>query len=256
MDLFDLTGKTAVITGSSRGIGRAIAEQMAAAGAKVVISSRKAGPCEEVAAAINQAGGKAVSIPCHVGEKAQLQALIERTRAELGPVDILVCNAAVNPYYGPLLDVPDEAYDKTMNSNVRSNLWLMQLVLPEMAKRKDGVVIIISSIAGLRGSPMLGVYAISKAADLQLCRNLAVEWGRHNIRINCIAPGLIKTDFARALWEDPVVLEQSVSHAPLRRIGEPIEIAGTAVFLASKAGSFITGQAIVVDGGVTIAGRL
>jgi len=256
MDLFDLTGKTAVITGSSRGIGRAIAEQMAAAGAKVVISSRKAGPCEEVAAAINQAGGKAVSIPCHVGEKAQLQALIERTRAELGPVDILVCNAAVNPYYGPLLDVPDEAYDKTMNSNVRSNLWLMQLVLPEMAKRKDGVVIIISSIAGLRGSPMLGVYAISKAADLQLCRNLAVEWGRHNIRINCIAPGLIKTDFARALWEDPVVLEQSVSHAPLRRIGEPVEIAGTAVFLASKAGSFITGQAIVVDGGVTIAGRL
>ena len=256
MDLFDLTGKTAVITGSSRGIGRAIAEQMAAAGAKVVISSRKAGPCEEVAAAINQAGGKAVSIPCHVGEKAQLQALIERTRAELGPVDILVCNAAVNPYYGPLLDVPDEAYDKTMNSNVRSNLWLMQLVLPEMAKRKDGVVIIISSIAGLRGSPMLGAYAISKAADLQLCRNLAVEWGQHNIRINCIVPGLVKTDFARALWEDPVVLEQSVSHAPLRRIGEPIEIAGAAVFLASKAGRFVTGQAIVVDGGVTIAGRL
>jgi NAD(P)-dependent dehydrogenase (short-subunit alcohol dehydrogenase family) len=256
MDLFDLTGKTAVITGSSRGIGRAIAEQMAAAGAQVVISSRKAGPCEEVAAAINQAGGKAVSIPCHVGEKAQLQALIERTRAELGPVDILVCNAAVNPYYGPLLDVPDEAYDKTMNSNVRSNLWLMQLVLPEMAKRKDGVVIIISSIAGLRGSPMLGAYAISKAADLQLCRNLAVEWGQHNIRINCIVPGLVKTDFARALWEDPVVLEQAVSNAPLRRIGEPIEIAGAAVFLASKAGTFVTGQAIVVDGGVTIAGRV
>jgi len=256
MDLFDLTGKTAVITGSSRGIGRAIAEQMAAAGAKVVISSRKAGPCEEVAAGINATGGKAVSIPCHVGEKAQLQALIERTRAELGPVDILVCNAAVNPYYGPLLDVPDEAYDKTMNSNVRSNLWLMQLVLPEMAKRKDGVVMIISSIAGLRGSPMLGAYAISKAADLQLCRNLAVEWGQHNVRINCIVPGLVKTDFARALWEDPVVLEQAVSNAPLKRIGQPIEIAGAAVFLASEAGTFVTGQTIVVDGGVTIAGRL
>jgi len=256
MDLFDLTGKTAVITGSSRGIGRAIAEQMAAAGAKVVISSRKAGPCEEVAAGINAAGGKAVSIPCNVGDKAQLQALIQRTRAELGPVDILVCNAAVNPYYGPLLDIPDDAYDKTMSSNVRSNLWLMQLVLPEMAKRKDGVVIIISSIAGLRGSPMLGAYAISKAADLQLCRNLAVEWGQHNIRINCIVPGLVKTDFARALWEDPVVLEQAVSNAPLRRIGEPIEIAGAAVFLASKAGTFVTGQAIVVDGGVTIAGRV
>jgi NAD(P)-dependent dehydrogenase (short-subunit alcohol dehydrogenase family) len=256
MDLFDLTGKTAVITGSSRGIGRAIAEQMAEAGANVVISSRKAGPCEEVAAGIIKAGGSALSIPCNVGDKAQLQALIARTREHFGQVDILVCNAAVNPYYGPLLDVTDEAYDKTMSSNVRSNLWLMQLVMPEMAERKDGVVIIISSIAGLRGSPMLGVYAISKAADLQLCRNLAVEWGRHNIRINCIAPGLIKTDFARALWEDPVVLQQSVSHAPLRRIGEPIEIAGTAVFLASKAGSFITGQAIVVDGGVTIAGRL
>ena len=256
MDLFDLTGKTAVITGSSRGIGRAIAEQMAAAGARVVISSRKAGPCEEVAAAINKAGGKAVSIPCNVGDKAQLQALIERTRAEVGPVDILVCNAAVNPYYGPLLDIPDDAYDKTMSSNVRSNLWLMQLVLPEMAKRRDGAVIIISSIAGLRGSPMLGAYAISKAADLQLCRNLAVEWGQHNIRINCIVPGLVKTDFARALWEDPVVLEQAVSNAPLKRIGQPIEIAGAAVFLASKAGNFVTGQAIVVDGGVTIAGRV
>ena len=256
MDIFDLTGKTAVITGSSRGIGRAIAEQMAAAGARAVISSRKAGPCEEVAAAINKAGGKAVSIPCNVGDKAQLQALIERTRAEVGPVDILVCNAAVNPYYGPLLDIPDDAYDRTMSSNVRSNLWLMQLVLPEMAKRRDGVVIIISSIAGLRGSPMLGAYAISKAADLQLCRNLAVEWGQHNIRINCIVPGLVKTDFARALWEDPVVLEQAVSNAPLKRIGQPIEIAGAAVFLASKAGNFVTGQAIVVDGGVTIAGRV
>jgi NAD(P)-dependent dehydrogenase (short-subunit alcohol dehydrogenase family) len=256
MDLFDLTGKTAVITGSSRGIGRAIAEQMAQAGANVVISSRKAQACEEVAAAINAAGGKAVSIPCNVGDKAQLQALIARTREHFGPVDILVCNAAVNPYYGPLLDVTDEAYDKTMNSNVRSNLWLMQLVMPEMAERKDGVVTIISSIAGLRGSPMLGVYAISKAADLQLCRNLAVEWGQHNIRVNCIVPGLVKTDFARALWEDPLVLEQSVSTAPLKRIGQPIEIAGAAVFLASRAGSFVTGQAIVVDGGVTIAGRL
>ena len=256
MDLFDLTGKTAVITGSSRGIGRAIAEQMAEAGANVVISSRKQGPCEEVAAGIIRAGGQALSIPCNVGDKVQLQALISGTRKHFGQVDILVCNAAVNPYYGPLLEVSDEAYDKTMSSNVRSNLWLMQLVLPEMAERRDGVVIIVSSIAGLRGSPMLGVYAISKAADLQLCRNLAVEWGRHNIRINCIAPGLVKTDFARALWEDPVVLEQAVSHAPLKRIGQPVEIAGAAVFLASKAGSFVTGQALVVDGGVTIAGRL
>jgi NAD(P)-dependent dehydrogenase (short-subunit alcohol dehydrogenase family) len=256
MNLFDLTGKTAVITGSSRGIGRAIAEQMAAAGASVVISSRKAGACEEVAAAIVQAGGKAVSIPCHVGDKAQLEALIQRTRETFGPVDILVCNAAVNPYYGPLTDITDEAYDRTMNSNVRSSLWLAKLVLPEMAARKDGVMLIVSSIAGLRGSTMLGAYAISKAADLQLCRNLASEWGRHNIRVNCIVPGLVKTDFARTLWENEELLQQTLKSTPLRRIGDPIDIAGAAVFLASAAGKFVTGQGIVIDGGVTIAGRL
>ena len=254
MDLFDLTGKTAVITGSSRGIGRAIAEQMARAGANVVISSRKAGPCEAVAAAIIKAGGSALSIPCNVSDKAQLQALIARTREHFGQVDILVCNAAVNPYYGPLLEVSDEAYDKTMSSNVRSNLWLMQMVLPEMAERKDGVVIIISSIAGIRGSPMLGVYAISKAADLQLCRNLAVEWGQYNIRINCIAPGVIRTHFARALWADPQRAAALARRYPLRRLGEPDDVAGIAVMLASRAGNFITGQTLVVDGGGLIGG--
>ena len=256
MKLFDLTGKTAVVTGSSRGIGRAIAEQMAAAGAKVVISSRKAAPCEEVVASITAAGGKAISIPAHVGDFGQLEALVKRTREAFGPIDIMVCNAAVNPYYGPLAEIPDEAYDRTMNSNVRSNLWLAKLVLPEMAKRKDGVFLVVSSIAGLRGSPMLGAYAISKAADMQLCRNLAVEWGQHNIRINCIVPGLVKTDFARALWENKDLLEQTLRSTPLRRIGDPIDIAGAAVFLASAAGNFVTGQSIVVDGGVTIAGRV
>jgi NAD(P)-dependent dehydrogenase (short-subunit alcohol dehydrogenase family) len=256
MNLFDLTGKTAIVTGSSRGIGRAIAEQMAAAGARVVISSRKPGPCEEVAAEIVRSGGKAVSIPCHIGDKAQLEALVQRTRDTFGRVDILVCNAAVNPYYGPLTDITDEAYDRTMNSNVRSSLWLAKLVLPEMAARKDGVMLIVSSIAGLRGSTMLGAYAISKAADLQLCRNLAVEWGRHNIRINCIVPGLVKTDFARALWENEELLRETLKTTPLGRIGDPIDIAGAAVFLASAAGKFVTGQAFVIDGGVTIAGRL
>lgn len=256
MKLFDLTGKTAVVTGSSRGIGRAIAEQMAAAGAKVVISSRKAAPCEEVVASITAAGGKAISIPAHVGDFGQLEALVKRTREAFGPIDIMVCNAAVNPYYGPLAEIPDEAYDRTMNSNVRSNLWLAKLVLPEMAKQKDGVFLVVSSIAGLRGSPMLGAYAISKAADMQLCRNLAVEWGQHNIRINCIVPGLVKTDFARALWENKDLLEQTLRSTPLRRIGDPIDIAGAAVFLASAAGNFVTGQSIVVDGGVTIAGRV
>ena len=256
MKLFDLTGKTAIVTGSSRGIGRAIAEQMAAAGANVVISSRKAAPCEEVAAAIAAAGGKAISIPAHVGDFAQLEVLVKRTREAFGRIDVMVCNAAVNPYYGPLAEIPDEAYDRTMNSNVRSNLWLAKLVLPEMAERQDGVFLIVSSIAGLRGSPMLGAYAISKAADMQLCRNLAVEWGKHNIRINCIVPGLVKTDFARALWENKDLLEQTLRSTPLRRIGDPIDIAGAAVFLASAAGNFVTGQSLVVDGGVTIAGRV
>ncbi|HTS94646.1 MAG TPA: SDR family oxidoreductase [Stellaceae bacterium] len=256
MKLFDLTGKTAIVTGSSRGIGRAIAEEMAAAGANVVVSSRKAAPCEEVVTAIKAAGGNAISIPAHVGDVAQLEALVKGARDAFGRVDIMVCNAAVNPYYGPMTEIPDEAYDRTMNSNVRSNLWLAKLVLPEMADRKDGVFLMVSSIAGLRGSPMLGAYAISKAADMQLCRNLAVEWSKHNIRVNCIVPGLVKTDFARALWENKDVLEQTLRSTPLRRIGDPIDIAGAAVFLASAAGNFVTGQSIVVDGGVTIAGRV
>jgi len=256
MKLFDLTGKTAVITGSSRGIGRAIAEQMAAHGAKVVISSRKQGPCDEVAAAINKAGGKAISVPAHVGDKDQLKALVQRTREAFGPIDIMVANAAVNPYYGPLTEISDEAYDRTMNSNVRSALWLAQLVLPEMAQRKDGAFIIISSIAGLRGSTMLGAYAISKAADMQLCRNLTVEWSKHNIRINCIAPGLVKTDFARALWENPELRAQTERSTPIGRIGDPEDIAGAAVFLAAPAGKFTTGQCFVIDGGVTVAGRV
>ena len=255
MKLFDLTGKTAVITGSSKGIGRAIAEQMALAGANVVVSSRKAPACEEVVSAIKQAGGKAVSIPAHIGDKAALQNLVDKSRAAFGQIDVLVCNAAVNPYYGPLSGISDEAFDRIMDSNIRSNLWLCNMVLPEMAKRRDGSAIIVSSIGGLRGSSMLGAYAISKAADMQLARNLAVEWGQHNIRVNAIAPGLVRTDFARALWENQETLTQTLKQSPLGMIGEPVYIAGTAILLASAAGRFITGQTIVVDGGVTIAGR-
>ena len=255
MKIFDLTGKTAVITGSSKGIGRAIAEQMALAGANVVVSSRKAPACEEVVAGIKQAGGNAVGIPAHIGDKAALQNLVDKSRDAFGRIDILVCNAAVNPYYGPLAEISDDAFDRVMASNIKSNLWLCSMVMPEMAKRRDGAMIIVSSIAGLRGSPSLGAYAISKAADMQLARNLAVEWGKHNIRVNAIAPGLVKTDFARALWENPDVLAQTVKQSPLGRIGDPIDIAGMALLLASDAGRFITGQTIVVDGGVTIAGR-
>jgi NAD(P)-dependent dehydrogenase (short-subunit alcohol dehydrogenase family) len=253
-ELFDLTGKVALITGSSKGIGRAIAEAMAAFGAKVVVSSRKAAACEEVRDAIVAKGGQAIVVPCNIGSKEELLRLVDETKKAYGAIDILVCNAAVNPHFGPSQEIPDSAFDKVMASNVRSNHWLCQMAIPGMAERGSGVVIIVSSIGGLRGSGHLGAYSISKAADMQMARNLAVEWGPRNVRVNCIAPGLVRTDFARALWEDPTIYANTVRTYPLRRIGEPPEIAGAAVFLASAAGSFTTGQTIVVDGGATIAG--
>lgn len=254
MNLFDLSGKVALVTGSTKGIGEAIVHRLAEHGAKVVVSSRKEDACVKVAEAINHERGTEVAIPiaANINYKEQLEALVARTRAKWGKIDVLVCNAALNPYYGSSLDIPDEAFDKIMGANIRSNHWLCQMVIPEMMERKDGSIIIVSSIGGLRGSPVIGAYCISKAADMQLARNIAVEYGPHNIRANCIAPGLIKTDFARALWENPETLKRSTSGAPLRRIGEPDEIAGAAVFLASRAGSFTTGQVIVCDGGATI----
>ncbi len=257
-NLFDLTGKVAVVTGSSRGIGRAIAERLAEHGAKVVISSRKPEACEPVAAGIRARGGEAMVIPCHIAHKEALQALADRTVAAWGGIDILVCNAAVNPYLGPAAGASDEVYERVMGANVRSNFWLCNMVLPGMAARGGGSVIIISSIGGLRGSAQLGLYAISKAADMQLARNICVEWGPRNIRANAIAPGLVRTDFARALWEDPALYRKRTKDTPLQRIGEPDEIAGAAVFLASAAGSFMTGQTLVIDGGTTtgtVAGK-
>ncbi|MFM1895946.1 MAG: hypothetical protein RLZZ385_1020 [Pseudomonadota bacterium] len=253
MSLFDLQDKVALITGSTKGIGLAIAEQMAAHGAKVVISSRNQEACDEVAAKISAGGGVAVPIACNINYKEQLQELVRKTEQVLGPIDILVCNAALNPYYGPSQDIPDAAFDKIMNANIGSAHRLCQMVIPGMAERGGGAVIIVSSIAGIKGTDKLGAYAISKAADMQIARNLAVEWGPKNVRVNCIAPGLIRTDFARTLWENPDTYAATVKHYPLRRIGEPEEIAGAAVFLASRAGSFTTGQTIVIDGGGTIA---
>jgi NAD(P)-dependent dehydrogenase (short-subunit alcohol dehydrogenase family) len=251
MNLFDLTGKVALVTGSTKGIGEAIVHRLAEHGAKVVVSSRKADACEKVAADINKERGKemAAPIPANINYKEQLEQLVAKTREKWGKIDILVCNAALNPYYGSSMDIPDDAFDKIMGANIRSNHWLSQLVIPEMKERKDGSIIIVSSIGGLRGSPVIGAYCISKAADMQLARNIAVEYGPHNIRANCIAPGLIKTDFAKALWDNPETLKRSTAGAPLRRIGEPDEIAGAAVFLASKAGAFTTGQTFVIDGG-------
>lgn len=253
-ELFDLTDKVAIVTGSTKGIGLAIAQALARAGASVVISSRKADKCEEVASSINSEGFRSSAIPCHIGKREDVEHLVAETKNRYGKIDILVCNAAVNPYYGPMSGLGDDAFAKVMDSNVRSNIWLCNLAIPDMAERRDGSVIIVSSIGGLKGSLNLGIYAISKAADFQLARNLAVEWGPKNIRVNCIAPGLVRTDFARALWENPETLARAESFTPLRRIGEPDDIAGAAVFLASRAGAWTTGQVIVIDGGVTIAG--
>jgi NAD(P)-dependent dehydrogenase (short-subunit alcohol dehydrogenase family) len=249
---FDLTGKVAIITGSSRGIGRAVAESMASLGAKVVISSRKIEPCEEVASAIRQQGGQAHAIACNISRKDEVEALVKGTAEHFGPADILVCNAAVNPAYGPLAKLTDEAFDKIMGANVKSNIWLTNLTIPGMAERGGGAVVIVSSIGGLRGTEVIGAYGISKAADFALARNLAVEWGPKNVRVNCIAPGLIKTDFAKALWENEEALALRNARTPLRRIGLPEEIGPIAAFLASPAASFITGEIIVADGGITI----
>ena len=253
-NLFDLSGQVAIITGSSRGIGRAIAERMAEHGARVVISSRKLQACEEVVQAINakHGAGRAVAIAANISSKDDLALLVKQTQQQLGPVDVLVCNAASNPYYGPQAGITDEQFRKILDNNIVANHWLIGMVAPQMIERKSGSIIIVSSIGGLRGSPVIGAYCISKAADMQLARNLAVEYGPHNVRVNCIAPGLIKTDFARALWEDADMLKERMSTTPMRRIGEPDEIAGAAVFLASQAGSYVTGQSLVVDGGVTI----
>jgi NAD(P)-dependent dehydrogenase (short-subunit alcohol dehydrogenase family) len=252
MSLFDLTGKVAIVTGSSRGIGRSIAENLAAHGAQVVVSSRKADACQVVVDAIRGAGGTATAIPANISDKAGLQRLVDETRKAFGPIDVLVCNAASNPYFGPSSGMGDEVFEKIMRNNVLSNHWLCQMVQPDMAARQDGAIIIVSSIGGLKGSTEIGAYCISKAADMQLARNLACEWGPLNIRVNCIAPGLIKTDFARALYEDPARKAAAEARFPLRRLGEPDDIGGIAVMLASRAGAFITGQSIVADGGATI----
>ncbi len=255
--MFDLTGKVAVVTGSTKGIGKAIAEQLAIAGAKVVVSSRKSDACDEVARSINETvrdkAGEATAIPCHISHKDQLQNLVDETHKRFGKIDVLICNAAVNPFFGSAADIPDSAFEKIMDANIKSNHWLCQMVIPDMLEKQAGSVILVSSVGGFKGSPVLGAYAISKAADLAMVRNLAVEYGPHNVRANAIAPGLIKTDFAKALWSNPEILETATKGYPLRRIGEAIEVAGAAVFLASEAASFITGQTIVIDGGSLIA---
>ncbi len=252
-NLFDLTGKTAIVTGSSKGIGKAIAHRLAEQGANVVISSRKLDACEEAVKEINELVGRktAIAVAANIAVKEALQTLVDETMKAFGAIDILVCNAASNPYFGPMGNMADDQFHKILQNNIVSNHWLIQMVAPQMRARKDGSIILVSSIAGVRGTPVIGAYGISKAADMQLARNLAAEFGPDNIRVNTIAPGLVKTDFARALWENPDILKSATSRSPLGRIGEPDEIAGMAVFLAGKAGAFTTGQTFVIDGGQT-----
>jgi NAD(P)-dependent dehydrogenase (short-subunit alcohol dehydrogenase family) len=254
--MFDLSGKTAIITGSTRGIGRAIAECMALHGAQVVVSSRKADACDAAAAEINakvkHGSGGAWPAPCNIAGKDQLQSLVDQSIRHYGKIDILVCNAASNVHHGPSATIADEAFSKIIDTNLKSTHWLCHMVLPGMVERRDGAIVVVSSIAGLRGSTALGTYGISKAGEIALVRNLALEYGPHNIRVNAIAPGLIKTDFAKALWDNPDFLAERISTTPLRRIGDPEDIAGAAVFLASPASAFMTGQVLVIDGGVTV----
>lgn len=250
--MFDLQGKVAIVTGSTRGIGRATAEHLARAGAKVVISSRKADMCEKVAGELAAEGLDVMAVPCHVAYKDQLHDLVDQTVAKWGRLDILVCNAATNPVYGPLSEMTDEAYDKIMNTNVRSTFWLCNKALPEIAKQEGGSVVLLSSIAGIRGNDVIGIYGVSKAAEAGLARHLAVEWGPKGVRINAVAPGLIETDFAKALLDNPDWRDRAEQRTPLRRIGQPEDIAGVVTFLASKASAFMTGQLIVADGGETI----
>ena len=250
--LFDLSGKVALVTGSTRGIGKSIAEEMAHAGARVVISSRKAEACVQVRAEFEKQGFDVLAQPCNVSRKEELQALVDATLKRWGRIDVAVSNAASNPYYGPLAAIPDDAFDKIFNNNVKSVLWLAAMTLPGMAERGGGSYITVGSIGGIIANTVIGAYGMSKAADHMLVKNLAAEWGPKNVRVNAIAPGLIKTDFATALWEDPKRRAEREAATPLRRLGEPRDIGGIAVFLASDAAAFITGQCIVADGGVTI----
>ena len=252
--LFDLSGKTAIVTGASRGIGEAIARRLAQHGAQVVVSSRKPDACQTIVDSINDVEDReaAFAIGCNISHKEDLQRLVDETNAKWGAADILVSNAAVNPYYGPSAGMSDEQFDKILTCNVKASHWLSHMVLPEMREKKDGAIIIISSIGGFVGSADIGAYNISKAADLQLARNLAVEAGPDNVRVNCICPGVVKTYFAEALWKDPKIEKMMTQKLPLRRFGEPDDIAGAAVFLASPAGRWMTGQAVIIDGGTMV----
>jgi dehydrogenase/reductase SDR family protein 4 len=248
--LFDLSGKVALVTGATRGIGKSIAEELARAGARVAICSRKADACESARIEMERQGFTVLAKPCNVSRKEELKAFVDAAAAKWGAIDVVVANAAANPYYGPLTEISDDAFDKIMANNLKSVLWLAAMTLPAM--KNGGSFILVGSIGGMLANSVIGAYGISKAAGHHLVRNLAAEWGPKGVRVNAIAPGLIKTEFARALWEDEKRAAERIAVTPLKRLGEPRDIGGIAVFLASPAAAFITGQCIVADGGVTI----
>lgn len=248
---FSLAGKVAVVTGGSRGIGRSIAVALAENGADVVVAARKPESLEESVAAVKATGRNGIGVPTNVRDMAALENLVAETKRELGRIDILVNNAATNPVFGPVANLDERAWDAIMNTNVKSAFFLSKMVRDAMKEHGEGGSIVnVSSTGGLRASTGLGGYSVSKAAVIMLTQVCAKEWGADGIRVNCIAPGLIKTDFSRALWENEAILGNSVQTAALRRIGEPDEMAGAVVYFASKASSFTTGQTLVLDGGV------
>jgi NAD(P)-dependent dehydrogenase (short-subunit alcohol dehydrogenase family) len=251
--LFSLEGKVALLTGATRGIGLSIASEMARAGAQVVLSSNEARACDAAAALLREQGFDALGLPCDVMQREQIEVLVRQTLALRGRIDVLVCNAGVAPQFGPIAQASDADWDRTMTVNLRSVLWITGLVIPGMAERRDGSVIMTASLSSVRGNKSIGLYGLSKAGLAQLARNLAVEWGPANVRVNSISPGLIATEFARPLLDNPELLSRRLALTPLRRAGEPREIAGVAVMLASAAGAFITGQNLIVDGGTIIS---
>jgi NAD(P)-dependent dehydrogenase (short-subunit alcohol dehydrogenase family) len=250
--LFDLTGKVAIITGASKGIGEDIARMFARFGAKVVVSSRKQEACDALAADIRAQGGEAVGIAAHVGDSEQLQQLVDKTIAAYGGIDILVNNAASNPVFGPSLDCDGAAFDKIMQANVKAPFELSKLCYPSMKSRGGGSIIMISSIAGHTPDPGLGIYSVSKAGLNMLTKVLAKEWGPDGIRVNAICPGLIKTKFSQALWQDEKILSHFTKHIPIARMGTTDEISPLALFLASSASSYSTGSLFYADGGTVI----
>lgn len=252
-EMFDLTGKVAVVTGGSRGIGEAIAMALAEHGAKVVLSSRKIEGLNAVKAKIEAAGGEAIAIPAHMGKLDSLEALVTGAMDAYKTIDILVNNAATNPIFGPIMETADEgAFDQIMNVNVKGVFFLTKMVAKIMLENGKGSIINISSEAAIKPTPFLGVYSVSKAALDMVTKSFALELGGQGIRVNGIAPGLVKTHFSKALWSNDMIKQVAESKIPRGSMGQPDEIAGLAVFLASDASAFLTGQTVIADGGAML----